>query len=333
MLPTIEDVEKAAVRLKGEAVRTPLLPARDLSQRLGRPVFVKPECLQRTGSFKFRGAFNRISQISGDDARHGVVAVSSGNHAQGVAAAAAHHGMSAKIVMPADAPSAKADGTRALGAEIIPFERGRDDREIIAADIVATEGRIFVPPYDDPMVIAGQGTVGLEIAEDAATQALQLDAVVVPAGGGGLIAGTGLAIGARLPGTKVFAAEPAGFDDHRRSLASGARESNPNATGSICDALMAARPGELTFALNREQLAGAFAVTDAEAGEAVAYAFRHLKLVLEPGGAAALAAVIGGQVPPGSGAVVIVLSGGNIDADLFARLISAGESDPLPLTA
>jgi threonine dehydratase len=332
-LPTIEDVERAAERLKGEAVRTPLLPARDLSQRLGRPVLVKPECLQRTGSFKFRGAFNRISQIGAADGLRGVVAVSSGNHAQGVAAAAALRGLSAKIVMPADAPAAKRDGTRALGAEIIPFERGREDRDVIAAGIVAEEGRVFVPPYDDPFVIAGQGTVGLEIAEDAAALGLDVDAVVVPAGGGGLIAGTGLAIRARLPGAAVYASEPAGFDDHRRSLASGVRESNPAATGSICDALMAARPGELTFALNRIQLSGAFAVTDDEAGAAVAYAFRHLKLVLEPGGAAALAAVLGGQVPAGTGAIIVVLSGGNVDAALFSRLIGAGASEPQPLSA
>ncbi|MFV2091598.1 MAG: threonine/serine dehydratase [Hyphomicrobiales bacterium] len=325
-LPDFDDVSEAAERIRGEAVRTPLVYARAASEALGRPVYVKPECLQRTGAFKFRGAYNRISQISPGEAPGGVVAVSSGNHAQGVAAAAAIMGLSAKIVMPADAPAAKIEGTLALGAEIAWFDRDKDNREAMAADIARKENRIFISPFDDVDVIAGQWTVGLEITEDADAAGLDVAAVLAPVGGGGLIAGVGLAVGARLPGAKIYGVEPEGFDDTRRSLAAGERVTNNRQTGSICDSLLTPLPGELTFALNRKQLAGVLTVSDDEAGQAVAHCYHNLKLVVEPGGAAAMAAVLQGRVPAGDGAIIAVLSGGNVDAGMFAELINAKSS-------
>jgi len=320
-LPDFGDVLLAADRIRGEAVRTPLIYARAASEKLERPVYVKAECLQRTGSFKFRGAYNCISQITAAKAPGGVVAVSSGNHAQGVAAAAAIYGLSAKIVMPTDTPSAKIEGTLALGAEIVSFNRATDDRNAIVAALAKKERRVFVSPFDDAQVIAGQGTVGLEIADDAQSAGLNVAAVLAPAGGGGLVSGIGLAIAARMPGCKVYAVEPDGFDDTKRSLAAGERLENSRMSGSICDAILTPMPGEITFALNRRLLAGGLTVSDDEAGRAVAHAFKSLKLVVEPGGAVALAAVLQGRVPDGDGAIIVVLSGGNVDADLFAKLV------------
>jgi len=321
-LPDFNDVLQAADRIRGEAFRTPLIYDRTASERLERPVYVKPECLQRTGSFKFRGAVNCISQITAREAPGGVVAVSSGNHAQGVAAAAAMFGLPAKIVMPTDAPSAKTDGTLALGAEIVAFDRATDDRYAIVAAIAEKERRVFVSPFDDARVIAGQGTVGLEIAGDAQSAGLDVAAVLAPAGGGGLIAGIGLAITRLLPDAKIYGVEPEGFDDTKRSLAAGRRLGNTKLSGSICDAILTPMPGVLTFALNHKHLAGVFLASDAEAGQAVAHCFKSLKLVVEPGGAVAMAAVLGGQVPKGDGAIVVVLSGGNVDADMFAELVA-----------
>jgi len=320
-LPDFGDVEAAALRIAGEALRTPLIFARAASEGLGRPVYVKPECLQRTGSFKFRGALNCISQIEAAQAPGGIVAVSSGNHAQGVAAAAALNGLAAKILMPIDTPSTKIEGTLALGAEIVRFDRNTDDRYAMVAKIAKDEGRVFVSPYDDAQVIAGQGTIGLEIADDAQAAGLKVAAVLAPTGGGGLVSGIGLAIAARLPDCKVYAVEPDGFDDTKRSLAAGERLENSRMSGSICDAILTPMPGEITFALNRRLLAGGLTVSDAEAGRAVAHAFKSLKLVVEPGGAVALAAVLQGWVPDGDGAIIVVLSGGNVDADLFAKLV------------
>jgi len=326
-LPTLDDVRAAAARLYGHAVRTPLVHAATLSERCGRPVYIKPECLQRTGSFKFRGAYNRISQLTRAEAAGGVVAMSSGNHAQGVAAAAALAGLAATIVMPGDAPAIKRANTRALGARIVEYQRGREDREEIARAIVAREGGVLVPPYDDPDIIAGQGTIGLEIAEDAARLGVVVETVVIPAGGGGLAAGTSLAIKALTPATRVFVAEPEGFDDHARSLASGIRSTNERQAGSMCDALLVPSPGELTFAINRTTLSGGLVVSEEEVADGVRAAFRDLKLVAEPGGAVALAALLAGKVPEAAGAVVVVLSGGNVDAELFCRLIGAGQEN------
>ena len=304
------------------AVRTPLLSCPALDQRVGGRVFIKPEMLQRTGSFKFRGAFNKLSSIPQEARGGGVVAFSSGNHAQGVAAAAQILNMQATIVMPADAPRSKRERTKGFGAEVVLYDRDREDREAIARDIAGKRGATLVPPYDDPKVIAGQGTVGREIAEDIAALGLAPDVVVAPASGGGLVAGVATAIKARYPQAMVMSAEPDGFDDHARSLRAGKREPHRAEGRTICDALMATVPGEITFAINGTLLAQGVTATDAEVGAAVAFAFRELKLVVEPGGAVGLAALLAGRIEARDKTVVIVLSGGNVDAELYARLIA-----------
>jgi threonine dehydratase len=285
-------------------------------------VFLKAEILQRTGSFKFRGAYNKLSSIPASARAQGVVAYSSGNHAQGVAAAAHLLGMPAVIVMPGDAPRPKRERTAGWGAEIVYYDRAREDRAAIAQEIAKKRGAALVPPYDDPLVIAGQGTAGREIVEDLGAQQLTPDIVVVTASGGGLTAGIALAVKSRFPKARLLTAEPEGFDDHARSFRSGAREKNSVVSGTICDALMAQTPGELTFAINRELVGEGTAVSDAEVTTAVAFAFRELKLVVEPGGAAALAALLSGKVDVSGKTAVIVLSGGNVDPDLFARLVA-----------
>jgi threonine dehydratase len=277
--------------------------------------------LQRTGSFKFRGAFNKLSSIPLGARGGGVVAFSSGNHAQGVAHAAQILNMQATIVMPSDAPLSKRQRTKAFGAEVVLYDRDREDREAISRDIAAKRGATLVRPYDDPFVIAGQGTVGREIAEDMAALGIAPDIVVAPASGGGLIAGVATAIKARYPQAMVMSGEPEGFDDHARSLRAGKREPHHAKGRTICDALMAAIPGEITFAINSRLLTQGITASDAEVGTAVAFAFRELKLVVEPGGAVGLAALLAGRIDARGKNVVIVLSGGNVDADLFAKLI------------
>jgi threonine dehydratase len=315
------DIDAAALVLKPYAVRTPLLSPPVLCERMGTRVFLKPEMLQRTGSFKFRGAFNKLWSIPPAARGGGVVAFSSGNHAQGVAAAAKILGMQATIVMPADAPLSKRERTKAYGAEVVLYDRDRDDREAIARDIAGKRGATLVRPYDDPLVIAGQGTVGKEIAEDMAALGIAPDIVVAPASGGGLVAGVATAVKARYPQASVMVAEPEGFDDHALSLRLGRREPHHAGGRTICDALMAAIPGEITFAINEALLAQGITATDEEVGVAVGFAFRELKLVVEPGGAVGLAALLAGRIDAAGKNVVIVLSGGNVDADLFARLI------------
>ena len=316
------DIDAAARVLAPFAVRTPLLSSAVLNERAGTRVFLKPEMLQRTGSFKFRGAFNRLSSIPQQARGGGVVAFSSGNHAQGVAAAAQILNMQATIVMPADAPLSKRERTKAYGAEVVLYDRDREDREAIANGIAAKRGATLVRPYDDPLVIAGQGTVGKEIAEDMAALSLTPDIVVAPASGGGLIAGVATAVKARYPKAILMSGEPDAFDDHARSLRAGKREPHHAEGRTICDALMASIPGELTFAINSRLLAQGITASDAEVGVAVGFAFRELKLVVEPGGAVGLAALLAGRIDAGGKNVVIVLSGGNVDADLFAKLIS-----------
>ena len=315
------DVDAAAAVLARFAVRTPLLSPPVLSERVGARVFLKPEVLQRTGSFKFRGAFNKLSSIPLDARGGGVVAFSSGNHAQGVAAAAQILKMRATIVMPADAPLSKRERTKAFGAEVVLYDRDREDREAIAKDIAAKRGATLVPPYDDPKVIAGQGTVGREIAEDMAALGLAPDIVVAPVSGGGLIAGVATAVKARFPKAMLMSAEPDAFDDHARSLRAGRREPHKAEGRTICDALMASIPGKITFAINSRLLTKGVTASDAEVGVAVGYAFHELKLVVEPGGAVGLAALLSGQIDARGKNVVIVLSGGNVDADLYAKLI------------
>ena len=278
--------------------------------------------LQRTGSFKFRGAFNKLSSIPESARAGGVVAFSSGNHAQGVAAAAQILNMPATIVMPADAPLSKRERTKAYGAEVVLYDRDREDREAIAGGIAAERGATLVRPYDDPFVIAGQGTVGREIADDLAALGIAPDIVVAPASGGGLVAGIATAVKARFPQAMLMSAEPEAFDDHARSLRAGKREPHRAQGRTICDALMASIPGELTFAINSRLLAKGLTASDAEVGVAVGFAFRELKLVVEPGGAVGLAALLAGRIETGGKNVVIVLSGGNVDADLFAELIA-----------
>jgi threonine dehydratase len=316
------DIDDAVRVLAPFAVRTPLLSSPALDQRAGTKVFLKPELLQRTGSFKFRGAFNMLSSIPPPKRGGGVVAFSSGNHAQGVAAAARLLDMQATIVMPADAPLSKRERTKAYGAELVLYDRDREDREAIARDIAETRGATLVPPYDDPMVIAGQGTVGREIVEDMTALGVAPDIVAAPVSGGGLIAGVATAIKARYPQAEVMSVEPEGFDDHARSLRAGKREAHRAEGRSICDALMASIPGKITFAINSRLLAGGVTVSDAEVGAAVGFAFRELKLVVEPGGAVGLAALLAGRFDASGRNIVIVLSGGNVDADLFAKLIA-----------
>jgi threonine dehydratase len=321
--PTAADVDAAAKKLAGVAIRTPLLNSPVLDQLLGARVFLKAETLQRTGSFKFRGAYNKISSIAPERKANGVVAYSSGNHAQGVAHAAALCHMPAVIVMPLDAPQAKRERTAALGAEVVLYDRDTEDRAAIARGIAQQRGAVLVPPFDDPYVIAGQGTAGREICEDLEKLGLKPDVVVVGASGGGLIAGIALAIKARVPGAKFYSAEPDGFDDTMRSFKSGKREVNPRMSGTICDALMTNTPGVITWEINRKLVGEGVSASDAEVGRAVAFAFRELKLVVEPGGAIGLAALLAGKLDVKGKVVVAVLSGGNVDAELFHRLIAA----------
>ena len=316
------DIDAAARVVAPFAVRTPLLTFPVLNERVGTQVFLKPEMLQRTGSFKFRGAFNKLASIPQDKRSGGVVAFSSGNHAQGVAAAAKILNMQATIVMPADSPITKRERTKSYGAEVVLYDRDRDDREAIANGIAGKRGATLVRPYDDPFVIAGQGTAGREIAEDMAALGLVPDIVVAPASGGGLIAGVATAVKAKYPQAQVIVAEPAGYDDRALSLKVGHREAHPVAARTICDALMAMMPGELTFAINSKLLANGVSVSDDEVGAAVAFAYRELKLVVEPGGAVGLAALLAGRIDAKGKNVVIVLSGGNVDADLFAKLVA-----------
>jgi threonine dehydratase len=321
-LPTAADVDAAAQRLAGVALRTPLLTSPVLDALTGGRVFLKAETLQRTGSFKFRGAYNKLSSIPQAQRQSGVVAYSSGNHAQGVAAAARLLGMPAVIVMPRDAPRPKRERTAALGGEVVLYDREREDREAIARAIADQRGAVLVPPYDDALIIAGQGTTGREIAEDLAAAGLAPDLVVVSASGGGLAAGIALALTARVPGVRLYTAEPQGFDDHARSFRSGRREANAAVTGTICDALMARTPGELTFAINRALVGEGVVANDDEVAAAVGFAFRELKLVVEPGGAIALAALMSGKLDVGGKIAVAVLSGGNVDPELFYRLVA-----------
>ncbi|MCH8249535.1 MAG: threonine/serine dehydratase [Proteobacteria bacterium] len=316
----VADIEAAAGRLNGVSVRTPLLQSFELDQVTRGKVLIKPECLQVTGSFKIRGAYNRLSQLTAQQARNGVVAWSSGNHAQGVAAAGAMLDINTIIVMPADAPKAKLANTRRLGGEVITYDRYTGDREAIARKIAAERGAAIVPSYDHEHIIAGQGTIGLELAEDAMRLGLPPDQVLIPCGGGGLSSGCSVALKSRLPEVSVYAVEPVEFDDTARSFASGERVRIDDSARSICDALQTPMPGELTFAINCDLLSDVLTVSDDEVRSAMRFAFRNLKLVVEPGGAVALAAVLSGKLDTAGKTTAIVLSGGNVDVDLFAEI-------------
>jgi threonine dehydratase len=316
------DVRSAASMIAGVAVRTPLLEYAALNELAGRRVLVKFEGAQHTGSFKFRGAYNRLARIAGAAKAPGVVAWSSGNHAQGVAAAARLLGMPAVIVMPADAPSIKKANTTALGAEIVLYDRLTESREEIAAALAAARGATTVPPFNDPFIIAGQGTVGLEIMEQADEAGAKIGQVLVCCGGGGLTAGVATVIKDINPAVEIYSVEPAAFDDTARSLASGHRESVAAGAASICDALLTPTPGELTFPINQALLSGGLAVTDDQVKAAMRFAFETLKLVIEPGGAVALAALLHGLAPPAKAATAVVVSGSNVAPELYASILS-----------
>ena len=309
----ISDIQRAAERLRGKVVRTPLLESDWLNNSLGGRVLFKAECLQRTGSFKIRGATNKLSSLDENERQRGVVAYSSGNHAQGVAAAAKLMGISARIVMPRDVPEIKLANTRAYGASVVLYERETEDREAITSDIARQEGLGIIPPYNDELIIAGQGTVGLEIIQQLQQDTIQADAILCPCGGGGLIAGVATAIKSSMPEIEIFAVEPQGFDDTRRSLLAGERLANTPGMRSICDAIVTPTPGVLTFEINQKLLAGGLAVSDIAVVEAMVTAFTRLKLVVEPGGSVGLAALMSGAYPLDGKTVVVILSGGNMD--------------------
>jgi threonine dehydratase len=315
-------IEAAATRLAGRARITPLLSSPTLDALAGRRLWVKAECLQHTGSFKFRGGWSAVSALPAETRARGVIAFSSGNHAQGVALAARLHGLPAVIVMPADAPAPKIDATRRLSAEVILYDRSRDDREAIGQTLAATRGLTLIRPFDDPQVIAGQGTTGLEIAAQAAAEGIATADVVTCCGGGGLAAGIALALQARAPGLRVRTAEPAGFDDMARSLATGQPQTNPATTGSICDAILTPAPGTLTLPILARLAGPGLTVTDDQALAAMALAFAHLRIVLEPGGAVALAAALFHPQSFDGPDVIAVASGGNVDPALFATALA-----------
>lgn len=322
-LPQFADVEAAAERIKPHAVMTPLLESPALNARAGTRVFLKPEMFQRTGSFKFRGACNRILLIPDAERSKGVIAFSSGNHAQGVAAVAALFKIPATIVMPLDAPHAKIEGTRSYGASIIHYDRRKDDREAIAAEAQKKSGATLIKPFDDPFIVAGQGTAGLEMAQQSATKGATLDRVFVPCGGGGLAAGLSLALATLSPTTKVTAIEPENYDGMSRSIAAGSRVAAPGGTLSIADALQAPMPGAVPFAVAKSKLYGAAPLDDDALARAVSFAFRTLKIVAEPGGAAGLAAVLSGKFHRSGETLGVLLSGGNADPNTIMQCCKA----------
>lgn len=313
----LADIRHAATLLNGVVHRTPVLENRDVNARLGGRLLLKAENLQRTGAFKFRGAYHRISQMSEAERARGVVTYSSGNHALGVARAAQLLGSSAVIVMPSDVPEAKREAVRALGAEIVSFERDTDDSATIVAAIEAETGRIEVPPSAHAQVLAGAGTAALELLEDAGA----LDTILVPCGGGGLTAATAVVMAEAAPQTQVFAAEPALFNDTQRSLLAGDRVPNPKGQRTICDAIMTPIPNTVTFPINHALLAGGVTASDAEVRAAMRFAFEHFKIVTEPGAVVGLAAVLNGRVDIRNRSVATVITGGNIAPDRFATLL------------
>ncbi|MBV1795780.1 threonine/serine dehydratase [Siccirubricoccus sp. G192] len=322
-VPGFAEIEAAAARLRGRILRTPMLRHPLLDEIAGGTVLVKPEPLQKTGSFKLRGATNAAMLLPPAARRAGVVTHSSGNHGQAVAAAAHMLGMPALIAMPTDAPRIKREATRRWGAEIHEFDRHTTDREALAERLAQERGATVLPPFDHPDVIAGQGTLAMELAEDAKAAGLTLDALAVCTGGGGLTAGCALALEVLAPAAEVWAVEPEGWDDTRRSLEAGQRIANDGSGDGLCDSLLSRQPGALTFSINHPRLAGGVAVTEAEIFAAMRFAFEHLKLVAEPGGAVALAAVLAGKVEARGRTVGVVISGGNVDPAVFARALAA----------
>ncbi|MEW9920824.1 threonine/serine dehydratase [Marimonas sp. MJW-29] len=321
----IEMIRAAAGRLEGHARRTPLLSSPFLDEIAGRRVWVKPECLQHTGSFKFRGAWSALSALDPEVRKSGVIAFSSGNHAQGVALAAKLHGVPAVIVMPEDSPKLKIENTRAYGAEVVLYDRDSESREEIGARLSEERGLTLIKPFDEPQVIAGQGTCGLEIAAQAAEQGIEKADVIVCCGGGGLTSGIALALEADAPGLRVRTAEPEGFDDVARSLRSGGIERNNQLSGNICDAIITPQPGDITFPIMHRLCGPGLVVTEDEALRAMAQAFNRLKIVSEPGGAVALAAALFRKDEIEGDDVIVTISGGNVDAPMFIRALETLE--------
>lgn len=319
---TITDIDAAAARLNGHARRTPLLNSPFLDEIAGRRVWIKAECLQHTGSFKFRGAWSALSALDEDTRKRGVIAFSSGNHAQGVAMAAARHGVAAVIIMPSDAPQLKIDNTRALGAEVVLYDRVSEDRDAIGAQMAEARGLTLIKPFDAPLVIAGQASCGLEIAAQAADQGIDTAQVLVCCGGGGLTSGIALALEARAPNMTVRPVEPEGFDDVARSLRAGRIERNPALSDSLCDAIITPQPGDLTFPILKRLCGPGLSVSDEEALRAMALAMLRLKIVLEPGGAVALAAALFHKEKIDGEDVIAVASGGNVDPALMTRALA-----------
>ncbi|MBA8877570.1 threonine ammonia-lyase [Phyllobacterium myrsinacearum] len=317
------DIVDAASRLKGQLVPTRLIESEALNARYGARLLFKPECLQRTGSFKFRGAYNRISQMTADERKRGIIAFSSGNHAQGVASSAQLFGIKAVIIMPSDAPQLKIANTKSYGAEVVLYDRYRESREEIAAEYINERRMILVPPYDDPAIMAGQGTIGLELMDEAEERGIVFDDVFVPSGGGGLISGISVAIKARSPQTRIWGVEPDHFDDLRRSLIAGKQVANEPGHRSICDAILTQQPGDLTFPINRQNLAGGIAVSDHAVAAAMRDAATYLKVVVEPGGCVGLAGAAARADDLKGKTVAVVLSGGNVDLDIYGGLIGS----------
>ncbi|WP_170332960.1 threonine ammonia-lyase [Ruegeria arenilitoris] len=320
-MSTLQMIEAAAERLKGHVRETPLLTSPFLDELAGRRVLVKPECLQHTGSFKFRGAWSAISVLDEADRQRGVIAFSSGNHAQGVAYAATQHGISSVIVMPSDAPQLKINNTRALGGEVVLYDRANESREEIGEALAAERGLTLIRPYDEPQVIAGQGTTGLELARQAAEMGVEQADVLVCCGGGGLTSGIALALEAHAPGLRARPCEPEGFDDVKRSLATGRIQNNNAASGNICDAILTPQPGQITFPILSRLCGPGLSVTEEEAMRAMAQAFLRLKLVLEPGGAVSLASALFRRDEIEGEAVIVVASGGNADPEVFGKAL------------
>ena len=322
---TPELVEDAAERLQGLAVRTPLLESVQLNEALGLRVLFKAECLQRTGSFKFRGAYTKLSRLPMDRRAAGIVAFSSGNHAQGVAAAARLLGIEATILMPSDAPSIKIDNTRALGADVVFFERHKDDRRALAEQKAEETGATIVPPFDDVDVITGQGTIGLEIAHQASYMNVSVDDILCPVGGGGLLSGLSVAVKARSPLTRIWCAEPENYDDVIQSIDADRIVSVSTGNPTICDAIATPQPGHITFDIIRKHVSGGYSVTDHEVMGAMSVLFDRMKLVAEPGGSVAFAALLNQREKFAGKTVVVVISGGNVDRGEYSRILAEAD--------
>jgi len=325
-IPQYSDIEAAAGVIAGEAVRTPLLQSNVLDDATGANIFIKPENLQRTGSFKFRGAYNAISSLTGAEREKGILASSSGNHAQGIAAAAKLYGCSAMILMPADAPAIKIERTKAHGAKIVFYDRENEDRDAVVNKLQEETGRVLIHPFNNFHVIAGQGTVGKEIVEDVKAQNIALDRMIICTGGGGLTSGIALAINQHFPSAKIHSVEPEGFDDYKRSLEAGEIKSNEKTFGSYCDAIITQAPGAIGFEINRRLLSDGIVISDKEALAAVRFAYEELKLVVEPGGAAALAGLLQAKKKWQGENIAIVISGGNVDATIFKKALETSNA-------